>query len=409
MIAKTYSTMIRFYLILITFSLCQLLPAQDHYPCGAVEMQKKLFSIDKKWQELQERSEQLLVKKKGGFVANRTNELFTLPVVVHVIHNNGSENISDIQIDQALANLNAAFSHSGPYKSKGEGFNTEIQFCLARRTFDNNATTGVNRIVSGLTNLTMETEDQALKNLSRWDPTQYINIWVVNEISSQSQGSGVAGYAYLAGMHGKPLDGLVCEAKFFGKSPSDDVVLIHEMGHYLNLLHTFDGGCTNNFCDQEGDKVCDTPPDQALHSSCVFNSCGTDKNDSRPINPFTTDVNDMTQNYMDYSPFECQFAFTKGQAERMRLTIQNIRESLLQSQGCLSPCVSTISGGISAPQEAVTGQNVNLSFSGSGATTFLWSVDGTQISTSQAQDYVFTAPGTYTIALVAGNQDVNCV
>ena len=136
MIAKTYSTMIRFYLLLITFSLCQLLPAQDHYPCGAVEMQKKLFSIDKKWQELQERSEQLLVKKKGGLVANRANELFTLPVVVHVIHNNGSENISDIQIDQALANLNAAFSHSGPYKSKGEGFNTEIQFCLARRTFD---------------------------------------------------------------------------------------------------------------------------------------------------------------------------------------------------------------------------------------------------------------------------------
>lgn len=401
--------MIRFYLLLITFSLCQLLPAQDHYPCGAVEMQKKLFTIDKKWQELQERSEQLLVKKKGGFVANRANELFTLPVVVHVIHNNGSENISDIQIDQALANLNEAFSHSGPYKSKGEGFNTEIQFCLARRTFDNNATTGVNRIVSGLTNLTMETEDQALKNLSRWDPTQYINIWVVNEISSQSQGSGVAGYAYLAGMHGKPLDGLVCEAKFFGKSPSDDVVLIHEMGHYLNLLHTFDGGCTNNFCDQEGDKVCDTPPDQALHSSCVFNSCGTDKNDSRAINPFTTDVNDMTQNYMDYSPFECQFAFTKGQAERMRLTIQNIRESLLQSQGCLSPCVSTISGDISAPQEAVTGQNVNLSFSGSGATTFVWSVDGTQISTSSAQDYVFTTPGTYTIALVAGNQDVNCV
>ena len=401
--------MIRFYLLLITFSLCQLLPAQDHYPCGAVEMQKKLFSIDKKWQELQERSEQLLVKKKGGLVANRANELFTLPVVVHVIHNNGSENISDIQIDQALANLNAAFSHSGPYKSKGEGFNTEIQFCLARRTFDNNATTGVNRIVSGLTNLTMETEDQALKNLSRWDPSQYINIWVVNEISSQSQGSGVAGYAYLAGMHGKPLDGLVCEAKFFGKSPSDDVVLIHEMGHYLNLLHTFDGGCTNNFCDQEGDKVCDTPPDQALHSSCVFNSCGTDKNDSRAINPFTTDVNDMTQNYMDYSPFECQFAFTKGQAERMRLTIQNIRESLLQSQGCLSPCVSTITGGISAPQEAVTGQNVNLSFSGTGATTYVWSVDGTQISTSSAQDYVFTTPGTYTIALVAGNQDVNCV
>ncbi|MBK8828550.1 MAG: hypothetical protein IPO26_18195 [Saprospiraceae bacterium] len=81
MIAKTYSTMIRFYLLLITFSLCQLLPACDHYPCGAVEMQKKLFSIDKNGKNYKKDSEQLLVKKKGGFVAisNLANELFILP------------------------------------------------------------------------------------------------------------------------------------------------------------------------------------------------------------------------------------------------------------------------------------------------------------------------------------------
>ncbi len=407
--SKTLSIIFRYVLLIILVGLSLLVDAQTQYPCGAVEMQKELYLKDKKWLDMQEKTEQVLFRQKGGFVGSRSTDTYTLPVVVHVVHNNGSENISDDQIEQAISNLNAAFSHTGPYQTKGEGFDTKIQFCLANRTPDNQSTSGINRVISNLTNMTMETQDEELKNLSRWDPNQYINIWVVNEITSQSQGTGVAGYAYLAGMHGQPVDGMVCEAKYFGKSPADDVVFIHEMGHYLNLLHTFDGGCTNNLCDQEGDKVCDTPPDQALHSACVFNSCGTDKNDTRSINPFTTDVNDMTQNYMDYSPFECQFAFTKGQSERMRLTIENIRESLLQSEGCLSPCLSTISGSISAPTEAVTGEKVNLSFSGAGATTYVWTVNGTQIGTSATPEYVFTAPGTYTITLVAGNQDANCI
>ncbi|MBL0101401.1 MAG: hypothetical protein IPP49_16315 [Saprospiraceae bacterium] len=268
--SKTLSIIFRYVLLIILVGLSLLVDAQTQYPCGAVEMQKELYLKDKKWLDMQEKTEQVLIRQKGGFVGSRSTDTYTLPVVVHVVHNNGSENISDDQIEQAISNLNAAFSHTGPYQTKGEGFDTKIQFCLANRTPDNQSTSGINRVISNLTNMTMETQDEALKNLSSWDPNQYINIWVVNEITSQSQGTGVAGYAYLAGMHGQPVDGMVCEAKYFGKSPADDVVFIHEMGHYLNLLHTFDSGCTNNLCDQEGDKVCDTPPDQALHSACVL-------------------------------------------------------------------------------------------------------------------------------------------
>jgi hypothetical protein len=50
--------------------------------------------------------------------------------------------------------------------------------------------------------MTMESEDLALKNLNRWDPTRYVNIWLVREICSASSGCGVAGYAYFPSAHG---------------------------------------------------------------------------------------------------------------------------------------------------------------------------------------------------------------
>src|SRR5690606_36673390 len=118
------------------------------------------------------------------------------------------------------------------------GVDTEIAFCLARRDPQGAATTGINRLKSALTELNYDIEDQALKNLSRWAPREYINIWVVREVCNDN-GCGVAGYAYLPGAHGQPYDGIVLEARYTGSSPSRSTVLVHEMGHYLGVYHTF--------------------------------------------------------------------------------------------------------------------------------------------------------------------------
>jgi len=398
------------YVVLITLLLtAKIVGAQSNYPCGAVEIQKTLFKKDRKWFENQERTEAIIQRNSKFRSGSRSQGILTIPVVVHVVHNYGAENISDQQIFQAIQNLNDAFAHKGYYSGKGNGHDTQIQFCLANRTPSNQGTTGINRVASTLTNMTMETDDISLKDLSRWNPLEYVNIWIVNEINSNSQGSGVAGYAYLAGQHGQPHDGMVCEAKYFGVSPSDDVVFIHEMGHYLNLLHTFDGGCTNDHCEIDGDKVCDTPPDQSLHSACVFNSCDTDAKDTGTDNPFTTDVNDMTENYMDYSPFECQFAFTKGQSDRMRATLEGVRMSLLESQGCLSPCPNPLMGVVNLPLEGVTGQSISFSYTGTDATNFEWKINDTMISTQNNYNHTFTKPGVYKIELIVNNQDPNCL
>lgn len=385
---------------------------QETYPCAASEMQRLLFEKDPTLLQRQLALDAAIhqhIQRQNTQAELRHSAVFTIPVVVHIIHQNGSENISDAQAQSAIQHLNDAFAHQGYYGAAGEGTNIPIQFCLAQRTPDNQATNGITRDVSSLTNMGMETDDSALKNLNRWDPRQYVNIWIVRDINSKAHGSGVAGYAYYASAHGASFDGIVCEARYFGNSPANDVVLIHEVGHYLNLYHTFEGGCSNNNCELEGDRVCDTPPDQAKHTGCVYNSCNTDTDDTRPANPLKTDANDLTENYLDYSPFSCQHAFTPGQSARMLAALQTVRASLLDSPGCLPPCTQPIAADIVLPPNLMVGTPFTFTFSGSGATRFEWKLNGTVFSSQQNPTYTFTQAGIYSLEVIAGNNDANCI
>lgn len=331
---------------------------------------------------------------------------YTLPVVVHIVHQNGAENISDAQIFQAIQDLNDAFENVG-YYDQGTGVNTQIEFCLAIQDPDGNPTDGITRDVSPLTDMVLETEDIALKDLNRWDPLRYINIWVVKEINSSSFGSGVAGYAYFPTSHGQPEDGLVVEAQRFGDTQSNSAVHVHEMGHYLGLYHTFQGGCPNDDCLADGDRVCDTPPDQTTAAApCGFpqNSCSTDVNASDPNNPFTTDEDDMIENYMDYGDLVCYSAFTAGQTERMVFSIQNIRQSLLGSVACLDPCPVGITADFTASTMTVDiGETVNFTNTSTNYDGSEWDLDGTVFSNMTDVSYQFNSLGTFTITLTTTN------
>ena len=332
--------------------------------------------------------------------------IYTLPVVVHIVHQNGPENIPDAQIFQAIQDLNDAFENVG-YYDQGTGVNTEFEFCLATQDPDGNPTNGITRDVSPLTDMVLETEDIALKNVNRWDPLLYINIWVVGEITSASVGPGVAGYAYFPTSHGQAEDGIVVEAQRFGDTPSNSAVHVHEMGHYLGLYHTFQGGCVNNDCLADGDRVCDTPPDQTTAAApCDFpqNSCDTDVNTADPNNPLTTDEDDMIENYMDYGDLLCYSAFTQGQTDRMTFTIENIRQSLLGSIGCLDPCPVAITASFTASSttidigETVNFTNTSIDFDGSE-----WDVDGTVFSNATDTAFQFNQLGTFTVTLNTTN------
>lgn len=350
-----------------------------------------------------------LEKKKSG--NHRAMADYTLPVVVHIIHNNGAENITDAEVIQGIQNLNNAFANVG-YYDPTTGVDTRIQFCLAKRDPDQNATSGITRTVSPLTEYNRSNQELDHKNLSRWDPLNYINIWLAKEICSNN-GCGVVGYARFPASHGNPDDGIAMEARYFAQNQGTSAVIAHEIGHYLGLYHTFQGGCGNNDCLIDGDRVCDTPPDQTtawIPCGSSSNSCSTDVNPGDPNNPFTIDQDDLFWNYMDYSDLDCYSAFTAGQTDRMHFFITGERKSLLDSKACTDPCIPAITAAFTvnpglnvAAGELVTFINTSIN-----ATNYNWYIDNVLFASTLNASYTFPSTGTYEIQLVTNNADPNC-
>lgn len=355
------------------------------------------------------KKQEVIDSKYYEYFSNNCNNTFfssktttILPIVVHVIHQNGPENISDKQINDGIKHLNEAFS-----RVFGTGVNTDIQFCLAQRTPFNQPTSGITRDVSPLTILDFDRDDINMKNVNRWDPFCYINIWLVADITNSA-----IGYAYLPGAHGAPYDGIVIEASYFGSSRANSGVIVHEIGHYLGLLHTFNNGCANGDCLADGDQVCDTPPDQTTFSSCVpnANSCNTDTDDKSSNNPLTTDVPDHGENYMDYSTLSCFTELTEGQSKRMNYIIQNVRRSLLNCLSCSSPCNSIVTADITSPSTNISipvGSTYNFQSLINNSSDIVWSIDGITFSTLINPSYTFNQIGKFKIKLKANSPNTS--
>jgi gliding motility-associated-like protein len=338
-------------------------------------------------------------------VAPTSVPVVTVPVVFHIVNQNAAA-ITDQMIIDAVAELNKAFAHLGVYGTDPKGVDTRIQFCLATRTPDGGKTNGIDRINSYYQNIDVDLEAGKLGVLSNWNPSKYANIWLVNSIQGEIQPSvfecgkwermGYGGYASAGG-------GLVV-------SSLSTPLVAHEMGHYLSLLHTFQGtNCVNNDCTTDGDLVCDTPPDRSIKSSpCSSpeNSCNTDTISG----PFTVDEPDNISNFMDYgSP--CPSVFTQGQANRMMAFLNVFNGgSLLTSDGCSAPCADNVAASFNfdANPHPVAGSTVNFVNTSVGALTYEWYVNGTLVSTANNYSNTFTATGTYKVELKGVTAGASC-
>jgi hypothetical protein len=219
----------------------------------------------------------------------------------------------------------------------------------------------------------------SVKNLSRWDPSRYYNIWIVNKIDGAdgTTGSFTAGYAYFPGSSAS-LDGTIILAT---QMKSGKRTLPHELGHAFNLLHVFEGAgattCSPNAdCTTDGDKVCDTDPITSPSSTC---RTGTNTCTGQPYNINTE------SNYMNYTA--CKTLFTQGQKDRMlasaaspyRITLTN--SYALASIYPLDPYVAP-AGASCAPQTASTGMGgsyagvLNLNLAGRSIQTGTTPQDG---------------------------------
>ncbi|MEM9052561.1 MAG: M43 family zinc metalloprotease, partial [Bacteroidota bacterium] len=325
---------------------------RPHEQCAHTKIHERMMEEDDSYREeqlIREASlDQLLYDVRTGSVP-KSDEIFTIPVVVHVIHTGESvgsgTNITDEQIWSAINGLNEDFRKMAGTNGDGDGADIRVEFCLAQRDPSGNATTGINRISGcSVTDYCSEgitagngqgANELTVKNLSRWPNQEYYNIWVVNEIENNNGGSGIQGYAYFPTT--SPVDGTVILYNAFGtvgnlKSYTNrNRTITHELGHGFALFHTFHGeSCSESNCNLQGDRVCDTPP-TTLNSSCSNAACsGTQQ----------------VENYMDYTSQTCKNMFTEGQKERMRLSVQNSRSNLIASNGCEPVTPVTADAGI---------------------------------------------------------------
>ncbi len=136
-------------------------PSEDynagvHY-CATDQMMRKGFENNSKFEQRHSDIEKAIYESlsENGSIEKSSPPPYILPVVVHIIHENGLENISDAQVLDGMDHLNQAFENID-YYDQGTGVNTQIQFCLAKRTPEGTFTTGINRVVSPLTNVDMD-------------------------------------------------------------------------------------------------------------------------------------------------------------------------------------------------------------------------------------------------------------
>jgi len=334
-----------------------------------------------------------------------------IPVVYHIISEDPFAT-TDAMVQASLDDLNKAFAHQGAFGVDTLGEDTRIQFKLAQRTPTGEKSNGINRIKSYYDTVDVDLEDAAMKNQIKWDPSKYANIWVVKKINGEIQPSvfecgqwtrmAYGGYASAGG--GMVVAGLITS------------IIAHEMGHYLSLLHTFQGtNCVNNDCTTDGDRVCDTPPDRSTQGSDCNNpenSCGTDTLSG----PFTVDKRDNISNFMDYGT-SCPTVFTPGQGERMRafLTVFN-GGSLLVSDGATPVCADNINAlyEITANPFPLIGTSVEFTNRSTGANNYEWWIKNTAsgveslVGSSTNLNYLFSTAGTYAVKLKAFNAGGTC-
>jgi hypothetical protein len=268
---------------------------------------------------------------------NKSNQVITIPVVVHVVYNSIAENISDAQIfsqidilnqDFRLKNSNALPKDHPYYQYTSD---TGIEFCLAIKDPYGNPTSGITRTKTKEVSFS-DADDKVKYGLKggkdNWDPTKYLNLWVCNLTGD------LLGYATFPSdlTNFKSSDGVVITHQAFGNigtAGSEGFTVnsigrtaTHEIGHWLNLNHIWgDADCGD-------DLVNDTKPSKSENYDCPTfpfnaNSCsGTGAN------------GEMFMNYMDYVNDDCMSMFTAGQGLRMHASLDGDRKSLLTSNGC---------------------------------------------------------------------------
>lgn len=294
--------------------------------CGAAPAYYLAVEAHPEFREAQRQLEAATAQRMAfGTAAISAEGPVIIPVVVHVVYNEESENISEAQIESQISVLNQDFRAQNPNRSKvpeiWEGLiaDTNIQFTLATEDPAGDTTTGITRTRTDKPSFGVDdsVKSATTGGVDPWPTDRYLNMWVCK------LAGGLLGYAQFPG--GPPeTDGVVILNTAFGTTGTATApfnggqTATHEVGHFLNLYHIWGlyDDCTG------GDMVADTP-----------NAAGP--NYGEPSFPHVSCNNgpngDMFINFMDYVNDSAMFMFTPQQVARMMATLDGPRSGLGQS------------------------------------------------------------------------------
>ncbi len=313
----------------------------------------------------------------------RGQEIYTIPVVVHIVWKEEEENLHDSIVFNQIKTLNEDFRRMNAdadnirpiFADRVGDPGIEFELVSIERVQTNAEFTPT------LTGLPDQVKD-SIQGSVAWDTEHYMNIWVCKlqplEVFGISLGQ-VLGYAYPpAGLDNWPegssapnpaFDGVVVDYRIFGRNNELTIDLgigepvsgygrtaTHEVGHYLGLRHIWGDALFGDGC-LEDDGVEDTP-NQASSSEWA---CDTTRNTC--IDPIE-DLPDMIENYMDYSDERCMNSFTLGQIAIMRAVIEGPRRGLIEEPTSTEE-IRTASPKFRLFPNPVISNEVNLAIGGS--------------------------------------------
>ena len=208
--------MLRLYIKILIFA----------FTYQSVTAQQRICGNEKFWQDKLSKEEKKLtddlIKKyiRDNFVNTRSQ--ITIPVVVHVLWYDSSEDISDEAIIEQMKILNQAFSKSNsditkiPEEFISVAGSTNIRFCLASVTPQNLPTSGILRKRTNINELGLSENlyDSNAGGSDAWDSDKYLNIWIANT------GKFIAGFGTYPNQTPPKKTGVVIHPKYFGRNNS---------------------------------------------------------------------------------------------------------------------------------------------------------------------------------------------